>query len=190
MSGVIQGETLIDCLRQHEHGPERSAMEGIRATAAGTRQGRRSGKTVEGYAGRAQRCSLDFAYRSALAGLTQALSSVSNLSSTFSELAEERPVDRDFAITAAGSDGSRQARPGRRTDRRFLQRSEKRGFNVGKTKCGKGSKIMAIADGHGLPISVYVASASPHEIKLVEPTLQSCCAPRLPKRLMGEIGRA
>lgn len=187
MSGVIQGETLIDCLRQHEHGPEGSAMEGIRTAAAGTHQGRRSGKTVEGYAGRAQRCSLDFAYRSALAGLTQTLSSVSNLSSTFSEFAEERPVDRDFAITAAGSDGARQARPGRRADRRFLQRSEKRGFRVGKTKCGKGSKIMAIADGHGLPIAVYVASASPHETKLVEPTLQSCCAPRLPKRLMGDL---
>jgi hypothetical protein len=162
-------------------------MEGIRTAATGTRQRRRSGKTVEGYAGRAQWCSLEFAYRSALAGPTHALSSVPNLSSTFSELAEERPVDRDFAITAAGSDGARQTRSGRRADRRFLQRGEKRGFSVGKTKCGKGSKIMAIADGHGLPIAVYVANASPHETKLVEPTLQSCCAPRLPKRLMGDL---
>jgi transposase len=46
---------------------------------------------------------------------------------------------------------------------------------------------MAIADGHGLPIAVYLASASPHETKLVEPTLQSCCAPQLPKRLMGDL---
>ena len=46
---------------------------------------------------------------------------------------------------------------------------------------------MAIADGHGLPIAVYLASASPHETKLVEPTLQSCCAPRLPKRLVGDL---
>lgn len=46
---------------------------------------------------------------------------------------------------------------------------------------------MAIADGHGLPIAVYVASASPHEIKLVEPTLQSCCAPRLPEKLIGDL---
>jgi hypothetical protein len=187
MSGGIQGETLIDCLRQHEHGPERSAMEGFRTTAAGTRQGRRSGKTVAGYAGRAQRCSLDFTHRSSVAGLTQTLSSVPDLSSTFSALAAERSIDRDFATDLGGSDGARQARSGRRAHRRFLQRSEKRGFSVGKTKCGKGSKIMAIADGHGLPIAVYVASASPHETKLVEPTLQSCCAPQLPKKLIGDL---
>lgn len=46
---------------------------------------------------------------------------------------------------------------------------------------------MAIADGHGLPIAVYVASASPHETKLVEPTLQSCLAPRLPEKLIGDL---
>src|SRR6266481_618261 len=162
-------------------------MEGIRTTAAGTRQRGRSGKTVAGYAGRAQRCSLDFAYRSSLARLAQTLSSVPDLSSAFSTLAAERSVDGDFAITVAGSKGARQTRLGRRPNRRFLQRSEKRGSSVGKTKCGKGSKIMAIADGHGLPIAVYVASASPHETKLVEPTLQSCCAPRLPKRLIGDL---
>jgi len=187
MSGVIQGEPLIDCFREHEHGPERCAMEGIGATAAGARQKRRPGKTMAGYTGRAQRCSLDFAYRSSLAGLAQTLSSVPDLSPAFSAMAAERSVDRDFTIAAAGFNGARQTRPGRRAHRRFLQRSEKRGFSVGKTKCGKGSKIMAIADGHGLPIAVYVASASPHETKLVEPTLQSCCAPQLPKKLIGDL---
>jgi transposase len=46
---------------------------------------------------------------------------------------------------------------------------------------------MAIADGHGLPIAVHVASAAPHETKLVEPTLQSCFAPQLPQRLIGDL---
>src|SRR5579862_7774258 len=31
---------------------------------------------------------------------------------------------------------------------------------------GKGSKIMAIADRHGLPVACSVASASPHETRL------------------------
>ena len=46
---------------------------------------------------------------------------------------------------------------------------------------------MAIADGHGIPIAVYVASASPHETKLVEPTLQSCYAPKPPEFLIGDL---
>jgi len=39
---------------------------------------------------------------------------------------------------------------------------------MGKTKRGKGTKLMVLADGSGLPISVHVASASPHEVTLVE----------------------
>jgi hypothetical protein len=34
---------------------------------------------------------------------------------------------------------------------------------VGKSKRGKGTKIMTIVDGHGLPIGIRIASASPHE---------------------------
>ncbi len=41
------------------------------------------------------------------------------------------------------------------------------GACVGKTKRGKGSKIMAIADRQGLPIAVHVESATPHEVTLV-----------------------
>jgi hypothetical protein len=44
---------------------------------------------------------------------------------------------------------------------------------VGKTKRGKGSKIMAMADSHGLPVAVYVESATPHEVRLVNATLSA-----------------
>jgi len=57
---------------------------------------------------------------------------------------------------------------------------------VGKTKRGKGTKIMAVADRAGLPISVCVTSASPHEVTLVEATLAACFAPELPERLIGD----
>jgi transposase len=162
-------------------------MEGVGTAAAGVCARRRPGKTVAGYTRGAQWCSLDFAHRSAVAGLAQALSSVPDLSSAVPAMAEQWAFDGDFALGAAGLGGSRQDRFGGRTDRCFLQRSQKGGSSIGKTKCGKGSKIMAIADGHGLPIAVYVASASPHETKLVEPTLQSCCAPQLPKKLIGDL---
>ncbi len=45
------------------------------------------------------------------------------------------------------------------------------GAGVGKTKRGKGSKIMAIADRRGLPIAVHIESATPHEVTLVHATL-------------------
>ncbi len=45
---------------------------------------------------------------------------------------------------------------------------------------------MAISDGHGLPVAVHVASASPHETKLVEPTLERRFLAETPKRLIGD----
>ena len=57
---------------------------------------------------------------------------------------------------------------------------------MGKTKRGKGTKLMVLADGSGLPISVHVASASPHEVTLVERTLESRFVEEKPKRLIGD----
>jgi transposase len=57
---------------------------------------------------------------------------------------------------------------------------------VGPTKRGKGSKLMAVADGHGLPLAVDVASASPAEVRLVISTLEARFIPELPKRLIGD----
>jgi len=59
-----------------------------------------------------------------------------------------------------------------------LLSSEKGGFAVGKTKRGKGTKCMVLADGKGIPLGVLSASASPHEVTLAEPTLQKVRVPR------------
>lgn len=42
---------------------------------------------------------------------------------------------------------------------------------MGKTKRGKGTKIMAIADRNGLPVAICTHEANTHEIKLIEKTL-------------------
>ena len=88
--------------------------------------------------------------------------------------------------TRRGLTRSRQARSKRSVCRCQLQRGEKRGSAIGPTRRGKGSKIMAISDGHGLPLAVYVASASPHETKLVEATLDERFFADLPERLIGD----
>ncbi len=45
---------------------------------------------------------------------------------------------------------------------------------------------MAIADAGGLPVAVYVASASPHEVTLVEQTLEASFINEIPARLIGD----
>jgi transposase len=57
---------------------------------------------------------------------------------------------------------------------------------VGKTKRGKGTKVMAVADGSSLPLSACAASAAPHEVKLVEQTLEARFVKAKPERLIGD----
>ena len=45
---------------------------------------------------------------------------------------------------------------------------------------------MAIADRHGLPVAVGIASASPHETQLVEITLQQRFTQAKPERMIGD----
>ena len=63
---------------------------------------------------------------------------------------------------------------------------QKGGAGVGKTKRGKGTKLMAVADGAGLPLAISVGSASPHEVKLVEETLDKRFTEEAPERLIGD----
>ena len=55
---------------------------------------------------------------------------------------------------------------------------KKRGENVGKTKRGKGTKLMVVADGKGIPIGLKLTSATPHEATLIESTLDTIRVPR------------
>lgn len=62
------------------------------------------------------------------------------------------------------------------------------GDGIGKTKRGKGTKIMAIVEGNGLPIALHVESASPHEVTLVQDTLDATFGFDLPEYLIGDKG--
>ena len=57
---------------------------------------------------------------------------------------------------------------------------------MGKTKRDKGTKLMAVADGAGLPVAIHATSASPHEITLVEVTLEQRFVAAGPERLIGD----
>lgn len=57
---------------------------------------------------------------------------------------------------------------------------------VGVTRRGKATKIMAVADRHGLPIACGIASGQRHEAKLVVDTLKARFVDELPRRLIGD----
>jgi transposase len=45
---------------------------------------------------------------------------------------------------------------------------------------------MAVADRNGLPVSICVESATPHEVKLAVPTLVQMVIPEAPQNLIGD----
>jgi transposase len=61
--------------------------------------------------------------------------------------------------------------------REFRSR-QKGGDGIGKTKRGKGTKWMVVVDGQGVPLGSQLTSASPAEVRLAEPTLDTIAVPR------------
>ena len=57
---------------------------------------------------------------------------------------------------------------------------------MGKTRRGKGTKIMAITDACGAVLSIKIESASPHEVTLVEQALEERFVDELPEKLIGD----
>ena len=45
---------------------------------------------------------------------------------------------------------------------------------------------MAVADRHGLPVSICIESATPHEVKLATSTLVQMVVPDAPEHLIGD----
>lgn len=147
---------------------------------------RRAWPPVDGSAHRSQRRSLDSPDRSTVGGSAGALRKLQDGSSKVSTMARTRVLRRSSGSFGRGSSRTGQAGLGRVLHRRDVRFGEKRGLQVGKTKRGKGTKFMAVVDGNGLPIAGRTESASPAEVKLVEPTLECLWVPEFPKRLIGD----
>ena len=138
----------------------------------------------------AQRHSLGSPYRSPLAGSPGALSGLPDLSSAIPGMGALRSAPAGFGDPGArtGNAGQVQACPV--LHRRDLCGGDKRGSGVGKTKCGKGTKLMAVADGASLPVAVHATFASPHPDvmgALVEDTLDRRHTRTTPKRIIGDL---
>ena len=60
------------------------------------------------------------------------------------------------------------------------------GLEIGATKRGKGMKIMAIVDRHGLPLSVSTHAANHHEVRLVQLCFDFYMIEAKPENLIGD----
>lgn len=59
------------------------------------------------------------------------------------------------------------------------------GADVGPTRQGKGVKVMAIVDRHGLPLSASPHAANHHEVTLAQPGFDFCMIEAKPQNLVG-----
>lgn len=129
---------------------------------------------------------MDITNRSTLERLTCQVSPIPDLPSAFPGMDRTRNLPGNTIRAGQRPVRTWKNRYQRGVHRRELCTGKKGGLAVGKTKRGKGTKIMAIADASGFPVAACVESASPHEVKLVEKTLDSSFTPHTPEKLIGD----
>jgi transposase len=129
---------------------------------------------------------MDSTHRGTLAGLATAIRVIPDRAPAFPRLGEVWGDGTSTTHAGATPQGRRWIGFERVFCGRDFCSGQKRGRQVGKTKRGKGTKIMGIADGHGLPVALRTESASPAEVKLVLATLEARIVAEVPERLIGD----
>lgn len=134
----------------------------------------------------AQRHPLDSANRSPMVRYARAVSAEKYLPSTLPAVDRIRGLCQDTNGTGPRLKRAWRHRPERGFYRWNLCSGKKRGDGVGKTKKGKGTKIMGLTDAFGLPIAIDATSANPHEVTLVDDTLETCFLENVPEKIIGD----
>lgn len=131
------------------------------------------GRPWNGTTARIQRNSMGITHRSPMERSSRTVWFLSHSASTLPALGEIGCDEEDPLRLGRRFTKARETQFGRDVFGRQLFSGQKGGSRVGKTKRGKGTKIMAIADANGLPIALYTEAASPAEVTLVGATLES-----------------
>ena len=134
----------------------------------------------------AQWHSLDITNRSTLGRPSRMVSPEKHLPSAVLGMDRIRCLCQDSDGVSSRPQRAWRHRPERRLYRRDLCSGKKRGDGVGKTKKGKGTKIMGLTDAFGLPIAIDATSAQPHKIKLLDQTLDACFLEHVPEKVIGD----
>ena len=143
--------------------------------------------TAGSCAGLLRRRVLGAAHRRALGGYSPVVPLRQHLLAPPSRMDEQRNLGKGLVALAPPARTGRRLGYQRIHGRRHVLFSKKRGQCVGKTKRGKGTQILLLVDHHGLPWGTHIASASPHEVTLIETLLQERQLHRLPKHLLYDL---
>ncbi len=121
---------------------------------------------------------LDPENRCPVAGSAGSLPQPGHLLASPEQVGTRGRLGRCLANVSRATGRPRDSRLERVLHGRDVHGSKKRGLAVGKTRRGKGSKCMVLADGQGVPLGILVASASPGESALALQTLRTVRVPR------------
>src|SRR5258708_3979444 len=149
---------------------ERGGVGEDRSVAARALESRTA---LEGHQGRVRGDSVGLAVRSALEGPSRGVPKPSDLLASAAQMGGGRDVASGVAGAACVPRREGSARLGRGLHGRQLFAGKKRGPGVGNTRKGKGTKWMVVGSGEGVPLGVLATSASPSEMRLAEPTLDT-----------------
>ncbi len=134
-----------------------------------------------------QRYPLDSANRRPMERFARSVSIEKHLPSVFPTVEQIWGLCQNTNSTGPGLEKAWWNRHQRRFYRWDFCSCKKRGDGVGKTKKGKGTKIMGITDAFGFPIAVSTSSASPHEVTLVDDALDACFLENVPEKITGDM---
>jgi transposase len=167
-------------------GTQRRPVEVDRTDFTSQAACRRSGSSVARHARRTQWDFVGVGHWSPVARTASEISAVPDLPPPLPAMGPRGQAGARFARAGRRVTGARKPRPGGGIHRRLLRGGKKGGLAVGPTKRGKGTKILALADNHSLPLAVSIESASPHESQLVEGVLGHSFLDTVPARLIGD----
>ena len=111
---------------------------------------------------------------------------VVNSASPFPRVGRRRHMVAHRPCARPRSRGTRRTEARRGVHRRHLRGCKKRGLCVARTRRGLATKIVAVADGNGLPIGVTIAEGTRGEASLVDETLAARFCKKRPERLIGD----
>jgi len=168
-----------------QYGPHRCPMGAAQAFPPAEGAGRWARGAWARRTPSAQRGVVDSTHGSRLVGFARPLSSLSNLPSPLSTVASQRPIPAHSETGGRRFTRPRQTGSVASFHRRHLQQGQKMGSAVRFDRRGKGCRITAIADRHGLSVAVHVAGSGGHESGLVEVSLQQRFLSTPPRRLIG-----
>ena len=119
-----------------------------------------------------------------MARFTRTVPLAGDMLAATSRLGRFRDLSSCVGTLARKTRAPEETQLGRNDRRRHVFSRKKRGAAVGKTKKGKGTKIMLMVDGEGTPLSAFTLGANTAEVHAIENLIDDRVPKRKPDRVL------